>query len=120
MTDIKVGDLLKVVDGYGPRLNVREVVVTKVARVWITTGSGRGEQKFRLVTQMSGTGESFDSRFYTLEQWAERKRKINALAFLADQGIEIRWESPWHARRAELADIIRAALATADSSPEEV
>lgn len=45
MIDVKVGDTVWVDSRNGKAF---PVTVTKVARIWITVGEGRGERKFRL------------------------------------------------------------------------
>lgn len=84
-----------------------ELTITKIGRVWITLGEGRHETRFRLDDQTDRSGYGHGSRFYTHAQWAEKQQRDAAVAFLRDQGIAVRHDSPWHGRETELATLIR-------------
>lgn len=106
MIDVNVGDTV-IVTEY--RQEPCEATVTKVARVWITAGEGWREKKFRRDDQTDGSDTGVPAHFYTLTQWAEKQQQVEVATFLREQGIDLRHDSPWRGREAELAGIIRAA-----------
>jgi len=109
--EVKVGDFVKVIEGYGHHENVREALVTSVARVWITVSTGgkyAREMRFRLDTQSAGHGlTAYEPRFYTMAQWERREAEMSASRYLREQGIDVAYSSPWRKRLVELADMIR-------------
>lgn len=121
---VKANDVVIVASGNHPRnRQAQRYVVTKVARVWITVRPEGDEdrnhwldKRFRLDDHTDGSGIGAPDRFYTLGEWAAREREDAADVFLRDQGIQVGYDSPWRARKAELADIIRRAVKPADDS----
>lgn len=110
--DVRIGDTVMIHSGGGRSQQTYEAEVVKVARVWITVmtiGEYRHELRFRLDDQTDGSNYGYGTRFYTLGQWAARKRNDEAVDFLRGQGITIEFRSAWRGRSAELADLIRAA-----------
>lgn len=110
--DVRVGDTVMISSGGGRSLLIYEAEVVKIARMWITVmtaGAYPHEEKFRLGDQTSGPSYGYGTRFYTLGQWAAKKRDDEAADFLREQGITIEFRSAWRGRSAELADLIRAA-----------
>lgn len=108
MDKLTVGDTV-IVHSY--RQAPREAAITKIGRAWITVGEGRHEQRFRLDNQTDGSGYGHGSRFYTRAQWAEKQQLDAAMTFLRDQGIDVRFDSPWRGRETELATLIRSIAA---------
>ncbi len=113
MVDVQIGE--QVVVTFGQRgLSAQRGEVVKVGRVWIEVqpdGSRPGHAyRFRLDTQTDGSQYASSSRFYTLDQWAERERQNDASKFLSDQGIRIDFGSAWRGREVELVNLIRSAL----------
>lgn len=106
MIDVEVGDTVMVVQ---PHHDSREDTVTKAGRVWITVDEGWQEKKFRRDTQTDGSGIGVSARFYTLTQWAEKQQRDEVTAYLREQGIDLRHDSPWVGREAKLAAILQAA-----------
>lgn len=100
---VSVGDTVIICVGRQP---ASEAVVTKVGRVWITVGA---RLRLRLDDQTDGSGYAYGAHFYTRAQWAEEQEKKEAVKFLRDQGIELRYDSVLRGREVALANIIRAA-----------
>lgn len=105
-------------DGY--RRGPDRGTVVKVGRVWIEIlpegwPAGR-TRRFRLDTQTDGSEIGTPARFYTLDQWAERERRVEADRFLREQGIRIETGSRWHGREVELASLLRKAVSTGEDS----
>lgn len=110
MIDVKIGDKIMITEYRA----VREAEVVKVARVWITIkyeGKYSSERRFRLDDQTDGSDIGSPSRFYTMEQWEEKKLRDEASVFLVSQGITIEYGSQWRGREIELAALVRARLA---------
>ena len=103
---LRVGETVII---HAPGQTESEAVITKIGRVWITVGKGFRERRFRRDDQTDGSNYGHRSRFYTRAQWAEHQQQVAAYAFLRNQGIEIRYDSPWHGRETELAAIIKEA-----------
>ena len=84
--------------------------VVKIGRVWIEIQpegwTGGRTLRFRLDTQTDGSYIGAPPRFYTLDQWAERRRQATADKFLRDQGISINSGSVWRGREFELASLL--------------
>jgi hypothetical protein len=107
--DVKEGDTVMIV---ARQQATYRATVTKVGRVWVTVGEGWQVQRFRRDDQTDGSKIGCPQRFYTLDQWAERQERDAALAFLHEQGIDIRHGSPWRGREVDLAAAIRVAEPT--------
>jgi len=117
---ITEGDVVIVGSGSHPRSWwIDRYVVTKVARMWITTlpedqvGKANTqwcERRFRMDDQTDGSRIGAPARFYTLAQWAHAEREAEGDDFLISQGIRLDSGSPWFKRRGDLADIVRRAL----------
>jgi hypothetical protein len=119
---VELNDKVMVFTGYGRRRDVRPGTVVKVARVWITVQDDEWTWKttrFRLDDQTDGTTNGVRDAFMTMDQYADYQRTVEAEKFLREQGIDLRYDSPWHQHRAELADIIRAGVAAADTPAQE-
>jgi hypothetical protein len=89
-----------------------EGTVTKVGRVWIeiTRNGSRTGYRFRLDTQTSGSNIGDPPRFYTLDQWAAKEARGEAMRYLQEQGITIEYRSKaWRGRETELAALLRSA-----------
>jgi hypothetical protein len=106
MIDVKVGDTVIITDH---RREPREVIVTKVGRVWFTVGEGHQEVKFRLDDGTTGSGYSSGPHAFTPDQWDEGLRISEARDFLREQGVSIEYASLWRGREIELANLIRSA-----------
>lgn len=113
---LEVGQEVVILTGY--RARPTRGKVAKIGRAWIdVTPDGKmpdrnyPTSRFRLDTQTDGSGVGSPARFYTLDQWAEREREIAASKFLQEQGIDLRFGSPWRKRAVELADLIRPHIA---------
>jgi predicted deacetylase len=112
--NLEVGQPVMVTDGYGRTVEPKTGTVLKVARVWVTVaipsyGNSVIERAFRMDNQTDGGQSAYCGRFYTMDQWAARKRLNEATKYLQEQGISVNIGSPWRGREVELADIIRAA-----------
>lgn len=106
---VQVGQQVIVTDGLGrAKMDVLNGTVAKVARVWIDVHrEGRNQGwRFRLDTQTDGSTIGSPPRFYTLTQWATKLRKDSAAAYLREQGITIKYCSPWRDRQTELAKLM--------------
>lgn len=110
-TYVAVGDTVIVT---GHRRPERRVVVTKVGRTWITIGEGVHEQRFRIDDQTDGSKYGSPPRFYTLQQWAEKQERDEVTTYLCEQGIDLRFDSPWRGREAELAALLRTPVGKED------
>lgn len=120
MIKVELRQPVMVFSGYGRHTIFKPAIVTKVGRVWITAqdeNSSWVQYRFRLDDQTDGSGYSQRSRFMTMEQYAEHQRETEGGKFLHEQGIDLRYDSPWYERKAELADIIRSAAAA--TTPED-
>ena len=110
---VEVGQPVIMVEGNHSRhMTTRRGTVTKAARVWITVqpdddAREYAARRYRLDSQTDGSPYSYAPRFYTLEQWAERERRIEAEQFLSEQGVRIERASPWSGHVIELAELIR-------------
>ena len=100
---VKVGDHL-IVEDPAPRRNVPrgtyEVVVTKAARVWLEMAEvepGKYPRAWRMRRDTQDSGDRVysqsNSRFYTLEQFAERQQDRVCAAVLRDHWVEISHKS---------------------------
>jgi hypothetical protein len=109
MMDVQIGQPVKVTDGLGrAKAVVHDGTVVKVGRVWIDVHR-EGQQfgwRFRKDTQTNGSSIGSPPRFYTLGQWATKQRQDSAEAYLREQGIDVRYGSPWRERMTELAKLI--------------
>jgi hypothetical protein len=122
---VTVGQRVILLDGnHSKNLRTTDGTVVKVARVWIEVlpeglpddPNGWNRRRYRLDTQTDGTPYSYAPRFYTLEQWDERERRDAAATFLREQGIDLRWESPWRGREHELAELLRPHVPAPEAS----
>lgn len=110
---VKVGDFVKITEGYGRHENVHEALVTSVARVWITVTTGgkyAREMRFRLDTQTDSHDSytnAYTPQFYTIAQWERREAEMSAFRYLKQQGVEVTYNSPWRKRKVELAELIK-------------
>lgn len=107
MVKVEIGQQVIVMDGYGRAKMQNRGTVTKVGRVWIDVhreGSNWG-WRFRLDTQTDGDNGR-RTRFYTLEQWAEKQRRDSAMMWLRDQGITVGDASPWYGEKIKLATLL--------------
>lgn len=119
MIDVKAGDKVKIVEGYG-RSNVQDGEVIKVARVWVTIKVGTwNERKFRLDDQTDGSNYGMTPRFYTLDQWAEREARRSAQLFLREQGIDVRMGGAWFGREVDLAAMLKLYVHSEKAAAEE-
>jgi hypothetical protein len=109
MVNVQIEQQVKVTDGHGrAKATVYDGTVVKVGRVWIDVHKD-GQQwgwRFRKDTQTDGSNFGHRPRFYTLEQWATKQRQDSAEAYLREQGIDVRYDSPWRERMTELAKTI--------------
>ena len=102
--------------GWGKKMAPVPARIVKVARVWVDVESTGKEfpSHWRIRKDTRDEGDrnysQRNARLYTLEQWAEYQREKEAELLLAEQGIEIRYSSPWYRRKIELADLIRKAI----------
>jgi hypothetical protein len=113
-----VGDRVAITEGYRKTDTVYHGTVTHVARVWITVQPDIGSPiKFRMDDQTTGTGYASAPRFYTLDQYAQRERELAASQFLKSQGISLNYDSPWRKRETELAELLRTAIETQETTP---
>lgn len=107
LIDVQVGETVILHGRNRGAATAREATVVSVARVWITVDAGTGQLRFRRDTQTDGSDYGYPLRFYTLTQWAEKQQRDEAATFLHEQGIDLRYDSPWRGRESELADVIR-------------
>lgn len=114
---VTVGQPVVMVSGnHSRRMTTRRGTVVKAARVWIEVlpddladePNGWNRRRYRLDTQTDGSQHSYAARFYTLEQWAELERRDQAQTFLREQGIDLRFESPWRGHEHELAELLKS------------
>lgn len=90
----------------------KRAVVTSKARVWIEAqpvdgeGRYRRSRRFRMDNQTDGSESHYATRFYTPDQWRYHQALGQATSYLKDQGIDIRWDSPWKGRAIELARVV--------------
>lgn len=118
MIKVELNEIVMMIDGHGRTLRSRRGKVVKIGRVWITV-EPEGErhpslQRYRLDTQNDGGQYTSSPRFHTLAQWAERKQRDQAHKVLRDQGISIKFDSPWYGREIELAALLTAAAPVAE------
>lgn len=114
---VELDQPVMVFSGYGRKVTIVSGKIVKVARVWITV---QGDDfhwqtwRFRLDDQTDGSEFASRSWFMTIDQYAVHQRTVEAEKLLREQGIDLRFDSPWRERKAELADLIRAGLAAAE------
>lgn len=116
--EVRVGDRVMLSrEGYSRKAAAREGMVTGAARVWLSiTPQGLTRAlRYRRDTQTDGSNYGYPPRFWTMDQWAERERGIDASAFLSGQGIRIEYGSVWTAVR--LAGVLKAALDKKEGTP---
>jgi hypothetical protein len=106
---LEIGQPVKVVMYRGKVLDGR---VVKIARTWVTIAVDQGgyENEFRFRMDDRTDGSDWPDRFYTLDQWAEKVRRDEALTFLREQGVYLESSSPWRGREETLAELIRVAV----------
>ncbi len=110
----EVGDEVFVREGGGRHTTTTAARITAVGRVWVTmqaVGSGR-EWRLRRDSQNDGRGIGYSTNFATPEQLAYDKKASAAHAYLRDQGIEVRYHSPWSGNDGAIA--LAALLRKAD------
>lgn len=101
-----------------PRQKDVRATVAKVGRVWIELKPEDGfflayyERRFRLSDQRTESRTGTGTYFYTEDQYAWDRRKIEARKFLRDAGIAVddsyATKSRWKGREVELANLLRA------------
>ncbi len=110
-----VGDPVYVREGGGRRIAIIPATITAVGRVWLTiraVNSGR-EWRLRKDTQKDGHGVGYGTNFATPDQLAYDQKTEEAHKFLREQGIDVRYDSPWRGSKGviALAEILRQVVA---------
>jgi hypothetical protein len=123
MIKIEAGQEVMVSDVGRSTANWRGIVVW-VGRVWMQVVHeedralpGAFRRKFRLDDQTDGSVYSSRARFYTLEQYEEKRKLDDATSFLKGQGIRLDYDSPWRGKETELAFALINATKTTQEKP---
>jgi hypothetical protein len=116
--EVKVGDPVIVTQW---RCDPIEARVSKAARVWLeitesdnskqypTTWRMRRDTQQENVTSTTVGGGTYQARFYTPGQWAQKQRTTEANDLLTALGIQLSWDQWTDERRIKLADVLHAA-----------
>lgn len=89
--------------------------VVTIGRKWVTIRNRYGRSaRFDVATRQSQGPSS--QYLYTLDEWADRGRAIEAEKFLRGQGIRVELGSSWAGRRLELAQLISKYIEDKESS----
>ncbi len=102
-------------EGGGRHITTIPAKVAVVGRVWVTIEhpGSRRQWKLRKDTQRDARGVGYATNFATPEQLAYDQKVSAAAKYLAEQGIDVRYDSPWRGSDGTiaLAEILRRAAA---------